>query len=1082
MNSPKSASFNLLAKGLFLLLALMATSAAQTYVFNTAQYATGHNPQSIANADLNSDGIPDLVVANYNDNTVSVFLGTTIGVYASPVTYETGTGPIAIAIADFNADTKLDLAVVNNNCPTQPCTANGSVSVLLGNGDGTFQPEVSVTVGKGPSAITSSAIISGNSAIDLLVANNTDNKVTVLLNNGAGVFSARSVLGTGNGPISIASADFNQDGFQDVVIANFTDSDLTYYIGNGKGSFTIVSGNPNWSTGPNPVGMCIYYDGTTNSRTGALVPSLMLADTGSSTVSFLKNRSPNVKGWNPAETFNVAAPVTQLACTDVNNDGVMDVVATSPTTNQFSALLAQISNGVFNFLPHVDYATGTSPSAITTTQAPLLGSTGLLNLPGFPSFTGSLSPGLAIVNSTDNTLQLFPGSLSGAFQMPQSAPASYFLTTGNQPAALASADFNGDGMADIAVVDRADNQVLIFLNNGNGTFTQYSGSPVTTGMSPVWVATGDFNGDGIQDMVTANASANTLSVFYGNGDGSFTTGPTVLTGKKPVSIVVTDLNSDGRPDLGVVNTNDPSVETFLGNSNGTFTKVQSYTTGAGSTPNQIVAGDFNADGSMDLAVAGGGNNSAQLFLGQGTGKLRIATNFAAGTNPTGIAAADFNGDGFLDLAVANNGSSTVSILLGTDTGSFATHVDYPTATTPFLAFAQDVNGDAKQDLLVSAASSTADRVSVLVGNGDGSFQTHVDHTSIFKGVANTQALVVADFNGDGSPDFATADQLAKSITVYLNNGVPTFTPGSPLDFGGVDLGLNDSMTITVNNEGSAPLDSAAFSTSGGGYSQVTTCGTSILIGANCEATATFTPTQPGTASGSLNLNDDGLAGEQSLSLTGAGNGATAVLSVTSLTFPLQVINTQSSSQLVTLTNTGNENLSITVPFTISRNFADSTSCSSTLAPNKTCNINVVFFPTQTGPVSGTLSITDNALNSPQTVSLSGTGTAVSLSTISLNFSTQQVGTTSAPQSVTITNKSKLTLTFTGDPAITITGTDLQDFAISSNTCGTTLSAGANCTVSITFTPLMTGSRTAQLSISDNGGGSPQIVTLSGTGD
>lgn len=1073
MNSPRvRARLGLTAAFVLVTAVLTATSAAQTYVFNTAEFSTGHNPQAVANADLNGDGIPDLVVANYNDNTVSVFLGTSARAYIPGVTYETGPNPVAIAIADYNGDTKPDLAVLNNNCPTQPCAAVGSVSILLGNGDGTFQNQTSVNVGNNPLFIASGALTTGNSAIDLIVTNSADNTATVLANNGTGGFSFKNIVKTGNDPLGVVLADFNNDGILDLIVANSADSTISFFLGNGNATFTaplvVTTIEKSNGEGGTPIAICVGDLNNAVDNFGKPVQSVALS-TATGTVAVMINRYPRVKGFDGSENFAVAGPATQLVCSDFNNDGALDIAAVAPTTNEFSVLLTSNGNGV-SYLPHVDYATGAGPSAITTT------------LISAQSFTGGISPSVAIVNGTDNTLEVFPGSLNGAFQMPQAAPGSFFIATGNQPSGLGAADFNGDGFPDLAVADRADNDVLVYLGNGNGTFTKFSGAATITGNAPAWVATGDFNGDGHQDMAVANSASNTVAILLGNGDGSFTTGTPLTTGKKPVAIAVGDLNNDGKADLAVVNENDPSVETFLGNGDGTFKTVKSYATGTGSTPNQVTIADFNNDGNQDLALAGGGNNSVEVFLGLGTGKFQIAANFAAGTDPTGVAVADFNGDGIKDLAVANNGSSTVSILLGNGNGTFGTHVDYPTATTPYLAFAVDMNGDNHADVVVSAASTTADRVSVMLGNGDGTLQTHVDHNSVFKGKATSQALAVGDFNLDNAPDIVTADQLANSVTVYMNTGVPAFTPGSAINLGGVDLGSSSSETLTLNNPGSAPLTGVAFSISGSSsFSEVNTCGTSLPAGANCTATVTLTPSAPGAVTGSLNLANDSLDNLQSVALTGEGNGATAVLNVTSLNFPVTLVGATSNSQTVTLTNTGNENLSITLPLSITAQFAQSNNCPTSLAPNASCIINVSFKPKVVGTITGTLSITDSALNSPQTVALSGIGTEVSLSTSALNFNPQQIGTTSAPQSVTITNVGKQTMSFTGSPAITITGTDAGDYAISSNSCGSTLGAGASCSVSVTFTPLSGGTLTADLSISDNGGNSPQLVSLTGSG-
>src|SRR5262249_19514167 len=144
-----------------------------------------------------------------------------------------------------------------------------------------------------------------------------------------------------------------------------------------------------------------------------------------------------------------------------------------------------------------------------------------------------------------------------------------------------------------------------------------------------------------------------------------------------------------------------------------------------------------------------------------------------------------------------------------------------------------------------------------------------------------------------------------------------------------------------------------------------------------------------------------------------------------------------------------------------------------------CNVLVAFSPLNKGPRTGTLSFTDNAPGSPQTVSLTGTGTVVQLSPTSLDFGNQQVGTKSAPQTITLTNKGTTSLTLTN---INITGTNASDFN-RTTTCSlsTPLAAGASCTITVSFKPSATGSRSAAINVFDNGGGSPQVVPLSGTG-
>jgi hypothetical protein len=208
----------------------------------------------------------------------------------------------------------------------------------------------------------------------------------------------------------------------------------------------------------------------------------------------------------------------------------------------------------------------------------------------------------------------------------------------------------------------------------------------------------------------------------------------------------------------------------------------------------------------------------------------------------------------------------------------------------------------------------------------------------------------------------------------------------------------------------------------------------------------------------------------------------ATLSPASLTYATQVINTSSAAQPATLTNTGNIAISITSIATTGP-FSQTNNCGTTLAGNATCTINVVFTPTKAGTQTGTLTVTDNAPNSPQTTTLSGIGTVLSISPTSLSFGTQTVKTSSAPQTITITNVAK---TSVSTSKISVTGTRATSFPIqSSSTCplGTgSITAGASCTVVVVFDPQLTGALTANVNIVAAGGGSPHIIPMSGTGD
>jgi hypothetical protein len=276
----------------------------------------------------------------------------------------------------------------------------------------------------------------------------------------------------------------------------------------------------------------------------------------------------------------------------------------------------------------------------------------------------------------------------------------------------------------------------------------------------------------------------------------------------------------------------------------------------------------------------------------------------------------------------------------------------------------------------------------------------------------------------------------------------------------------------VTNQQNVPLNFTGITTSAPFAVASNTCGTSLAAGASCTVGVTFTAAALGSVTGTLTFADDAPNSPQTVSLSGTGV-APVTLSTSSLSFSSTVVGNTSSSRSVTLTNQQSvllnfSGITATAPFAIASN-----TCGASLAAGAHCAVGVTFSPTALGSATGTLTFTDDAGNSPQTVSLSGNGSApVTFSSSSLNFGTVTVGTTSSPKTVTVTNRLIVALSFSSITAD-------APFAVVSNTCGGSIAAGANCTVGVTFSPTATGPVTGSLTFTDSALTSPQIVNLSG---
>jgi hypothetical protein len=402
---------------------------------------------------------------------------------------------------------------------------------------------------------------------------------------------------------------------------------------------------------------------------------------------------------------------------------------------------------------------------------------------------------------------------------------------------FALADVNNDGKLDVVMAGY--NVLGVLLGNGNGTFQ----SPITQepDLTIVYsLAVADVNGDGIPDVIEGNPFVPSLnynsgvSVMLGNGDGTFQNPMSfAVSGSDPVSIAVADLNGDGKPDIVEVSyfgIYGSSISVLLGNGDGTFQPQVTYNPQSASVAWVVIA-DVNGDGKPDLVIANtcgmhyncypSGEGSVSVLLGNGDGTFQPAVPYDSGGSGATVvpwpgmnqlAVADVNGDGKPDIAVVNSGSGTVDVLLGNGDGTFQTAVGYSTTGTgPDSVAIKDVNGDGKPDLVVINMCSGAvvgifcsgeAAMNVLLGNGDGTFQPPLTYP--LPGPSGTPAfgIAVTDLSGAGMPDVVTE---LDGINVLINATSPAVTTTIlTSSLNPSTYGQSVTLTATVTNTSSVP--------------------------------------------------------------------------------------------------------------------------------------------------------------------------------------------------------------------------------------------------------------------------------------
>jgi hypothetical protein len=350
---------------------------------------------------------------------------------------------------------------------------------------------------------------------------------------------------------------------------------------------------------------------------------------------------------------------------------------------------------------------------------------------------------------------------------------------------VAVADVNGDGRPDLVTANHDSTEVGVLLGQASGgfaaitTYSTNSSFPYTYN-PPTAVAVADVNGDGRADIIASN-DGNTAGVLLGQAGGGFAAVniyPTGPVGNSSQGLAIADVNVDGRLDIVSNNSYTNTVGVLLGQASGGFAPVITYQTGPTSVPVGVAVADVNGDGRPDLVTANHGNNTVGVLLGQAGGGFAPAITYPTGPTsaPASVAVADMNGDGRPDIIAASYDDNTVGVLLGQAGGGFAAVSTYAagparTSTNRLSGMAvADMNGDGRPDIISSITGSNL--VGVLLGQAGGGFAAVSTYSN---GVNNSPyALAVADANGDGRPDIVTAIPGTFSVGVLLNTG--TFTP------------------------------------------------------------------------------------------------------------------------------------------------------------------------------------------------------------------------------------------------------------------------------------------------------------------
>lgn len=738
-----------------------------------------------------------------------------------------GQQPMSVTSADFNKDGFKDIATANNG--------SNDISVLMGNGNGSFTTAVNYAI-PGQGLEIFSADCNNDSNTDL-VATDWSGNISVFLNTGSGAFAAPLHIQGYSGMVSAAMADFNKDGNIDFVTVGYW---YTYlFAGNGNGNFTLAS---SFQTGLNPNFLTV---GDVNADAN---PDLIVSSQTDSLYVFLGSGTNAFTVPNSSYFLGSSVQSRRMTLADLDQDGDKDLTVMLYAIDSF-AVFKNNGNGTFNPTPSkflsnynqgaltaADYNNdGKIDLAVEGTILRVLFNTGGY-FPTYHDYYGGTGmclistdlnndnhPDLVNASSQSNNCWILMNNGSGSFN--DYTPFSTVI----YPKSIIKADLDNDGLNDVMVCSEYDNGLSMLPGKNSGYFgpTNY----INLGQAGKVLATADFNGDNNPDVFVAHANNPSYQVLLGNGNGTFVSTATVsLSLHFAYSAQVGDMNNDGAMDVVAGDYNGYLI-VLLGQSNGTF-QSPIFTLGASTNSSeQLVLADLNKDGKLDVISASTSGTNVHFYPGDGTGHFNTMQSFACGTNPWAVAVADLNNDGNPDIVTGNNNTSNeVSVLLASSAGAFNAPTNYSVNSGNGISFLKvaDFNNDTKPDIIACGQYLHA-----LVGNGNGTFGS----ASKFSMVGQIETIVPMDADHDGKLDIV-AGCAAKGILVALNIASPTVTASASAN------PVCKNASVTLNGHGAATYTWTGGVNDGSPFSANTTT-TYTVTGATvsgCSANTVLTLT------------------------------------------------------------------------------------------------------------------------------------------------------------------------------------------------------------------------------------------------